>query len=118
MSMSTPATPQQASQLRQAGVLLLEVEAWDLALAALDRASSADAPLPHLEYARVTALARLGRPVEAADALLKEIRAGQALADSFRFFLAMAAAIPMVAQLPPHALTVRVLATLDGAVAE
>jgi FkbM family methyltransferase len=118
MSMSTPATPQQASQLLQAGVLLLEAEAWDLALAALDRASSPDASLPHLEYARATALARLGRPAEAADALLKEIRAGQAHADSFRFFLAMAATIPMVAQLPPHALTVRVLAALDGAVAE
>ena len=118
MSMSTPATPQQASQFLQAGVLLLEAEAWDLALAALDRASSPDAPLPHLEYARATALARLGRPAEAADALLKEIRAGQAHADSFRFFLAMAATIPMVAQLPPHALTVRVLSALDGAVAE
>ncbi|MFO0522637.1 MAG: FkbM family methyltransferase [bacterium] len=118
MSTSIPATPSQATRLLQAGVLLLEAEAWDLALAALDRATSPDAPLPHLEYARATALARLGRPAEAADALLKEIRAGQAHADSFRFFLAMAAAIPVFAQLPPEALTRRVLAALDSAVGE
>jgi FkbM family methyltransferase len=117
MSTPTPATPRQGPLLLQAGVLLLEAQAWDLALAALDRATSPDAPLPHLEFARATALARLGRPAEAADALLKEFRAGQAHNDSFRFFLAMAAATPVFAQLPPDSLTVRVHAVLDSAIA-
>jgi FkbM family methyltransferase len=118
MSMPVSKTAHDASNLLQAGILLLEAEAWDLALAALDRAAGLDTPLPHLGYARATALARLGRPAEAADALLKAFRAGHANTDSFRFFLAMAAASPVCARSSPDALTVRIILALDRAAVE
>lgn len=72
LTSATDSSPAHSDTLVQAGVLLLQAEAWDLALAALDRAHTSAAVVP---LGRARALEKLQRPREAAEALLPELRA-------------------------------------------